>query len=338
MNKKNLFMLNIILKKIKNILIQLLSKDKGCNMIYKIAMIFPGQGKQNINRILSLNNQNNIIKNTFEEASEHLNYNIWKMIQYKTYIQPIILTTSVAIYRFWKKIGGINPVISSGHSVGEYSALVCSNAITFEDGLKIVKKREIMMKKQMQGLETQMQAIIGLKKKIILKICKKNSKKYIVNIANINSKNQIVISGYKKSVQKTSIMCQKMGAKTIILPINIAAHCHIMKKIKRKFMKQIKKLNIQKTKYPVINSISVEQQISKHTIRRSLVKQLFQPVQWEKTINLIHSMSNIILEVGTNNILKSFNKKHDINIIPMNTIQNINQILNLLYKINHAHK
>ncbi|CAL4042937.1 Malonyl CoA-acyl carrier protein transacylase [Buchnera aphidicola (Takecallis arundicolens)] len=314
-------------------------------MIFKIAMIFPGQGKQNIHRILCLNNQDSIIKKTFEEASEHLHYNIWKAIQKKTYItkqdihiQPIILTTSVAIYRFWKKIGGINPVISSGHSLGEYSALVCSDAITFLDGLKIVKKREIIMKKQMKGLETQMQAIIGLEKKIILKICKQNSCKKSVNIANINSKNQIVISGYKQSVQKTSIICQNMGAKTIILPINIAAHCNIMKKIKRKFTKQIKKINIQKTKYPVINSISVKQQISKHTIRKSLVKQLFQPVQWEKTMNVINSMSNIILEMGTNNILTNLHKKNYVNIIPMNTIQNINQTLNLLHKTNHAKK
>ncbi|WP_343128035.1 acyltransferase domain-containing protein [Buchnera aphidicola (Takecallis taiwana)] len=310
-------------------------------MILKLAMIFPGQGKQNIHRIIQLNKYNSIIYHTFQEASEYLNYNIWDIIKIPlityqtTYAQPIILTMSVALYRLWKSIGGINPIISAGHSLGEYSALVCSNAMTFSDGIKIVQKRAIMMKKQINGLSIQMQAIIGLKKKIILKLCQNHLFDHMVNIANINSDNQIVISGHKKAVQNISIICKKMGAKTIILPIDVAAHCNIMKKIRRKFVKHIKKIHIQKTQYPVINSISVKQQISQHTIRKSLVKQLFKPVQWSKTMKVITSISNIILEMGTGNVLTKLNNNNYINIIPMYTIKNIYKIINLLSKNNY---
>lgn len=307
-------------------------------MTLKISMIFPGQGVQRMQNIFHLNNYNKIIQYTFEEASEYLNYNIWKAIQkpwniliQKKYIQPIILTTSIAIYRFWKNSGGINPSIASGHSLGEYAVLICSNAIKFSEGLLLVKKREHMMIERIQKLQIQMQAIVGLKKKIILKIFKKHTLNKLVNISNINSNNQIIISGYKNYVQKISLKCKKLGAKTIILPINVAAHCTIMKKIKKKFLSKVKKLTIQKTQYPVINSITVKQQNTKNTILNNLTKQLFQPVQWEKTMNIITSTSDIVLEVSTNDTLTKLHcNKNYTAIIPINNFENINFILNLL--------
>lgn len=301
-------------------------------------MVFPGQGIQNTNQILHLNKYHHSIKNTFEEASEYVNYNIWKAIQQpwhvlnqKKYTQAIILTTSVAIYRFWKKIGGFTPHIASGHSLGEYSVLVCSNAIKFSEGLILVQKREHMMTQYSQKLTVQMKAIIGLQKNTVLRILKKYISNKSINIASINSKKQIVISGYKKSIQAISLKFKKIGIRIIQLPINVAAHFFIMKKIQKKFIKQTKKIVIQKTQYPVINSITVKQQNQKNTIRKNFTKQLFKTVQWEKAMNVITATSDIILEVSTNNTLTNLHKhKNYTNIIPINNFKNIHFIFNLL--------
>lgn len=309
-------------------------------MNLKISMIFPGQGLQKNQKLLHLNKINNIIKKTFEEASEYLNYNIWNLIKKPfnilikhEYIQPIILTSSISIYRFWKDLGGIDPHLSTGHSLGEYSALICSHSITFSDGLKLIHKREKMMKQCTKKFNMQMKVVIGIKKNIILKIFKKNLLTNKVNISSINSKKQIIISGYKTSIKKVSLECKKIGAKIINVPTNIVSHCFIMKKIKRKFSKQIKKISIKKTKYPVINSISIKKQISKYTIQKSLIKQLFQTVQWKKTMDFIIPKSDLILEMGTNNFLTKLHKNNkNIKFIPMNNLKNINITLNLLKK------
>ena len=306
----------------------------------KMAMIFPGQNYQNIYALLNLSKKDNIIKNTFLEASDYLNYNIWKLINKSNklflkkniYIQPMILISSVAIYRLWKKLGGINPTITAGHSLGEYSALVCSNAIKFSDALKLIKIREYLMQKTIKNIDVQMQAIIGLNKNIIVKICKKNSKKQIVNIASINPCNQIIISGHKNAVQKTSQECKERGAKkTITFSITMATHCNIMKKIKRQLFKNIKKISIQKSEFPIINSISLSIQRSQHTIKKSLIKQLYKPVRWEETMHLIQKQSHLILEVGTNNILTQLNKNFSyLKSIAINTLRNIHIALKLL--------
>lgn len=301
-------------------------------------MIFPGQSIQNINQILHLNKYNHVIKNTFDEASEYLHYNIWKNIQKKKYIikkqgyaQPILITIAVAIYRFWKKISGKNPHIVSGHSLGEYSALICSDAIKFSEGLLLVQRREHMMKKNSSSLEIQMQAIIGLSKNIIVEILKKNHLIKFISIASINSKNQVIISGYKKPVEKINITLEALGAIIIPLKIDVAAHCFIMKKIYRKFSKQIKKILIKKTKYPVINSTIIKKQNKSDTIQKNFIKQLSHPVQWEKTMHIITLTSDIILEISTNNVLKKICKDNNyINIISINNFKNIKLTLNLL--------
>ncbi|CAL4321634.1 ACP S-malonyltransferase [Buchnera aphidicola] len=307
-----------------------------------MAMIFPGQNYQNVFALLLLSKKNRIIKKTFLEASEYLNENIWKYIekpnhffQKNKYIQPFILTASVSIYRLWKQLGGINPIIAAGHSLGEYSALVCSNAIKFSDAIQLVKKREILMHNIIQNQSVQMKAIIGLQKSTILKICKKNSLRNIVNIASINPCKQIIISGHKEAVEKTSIECKNQGAKKIItLTLNLATHCSIMKKIKRPLLKKIKKISIKSTDYCIINSITVTPQHSKHTIRNSLIKQLYKPVLWEKTMNFIKKKSSLILEVGTSNILTTLNKQFpELKSIAINKLHNIQKAFNLLKKV-----
>lgn len=305
-----------------------------------MAMVFPGQGYQKIDLLYQLSKEDIIIKETFQEASEYLNYNLWSFIQHTSikdikkyqYIQSFIFVASISIYRLWKKLGGSNPTITAGHSLGEYAALVCGESIKFSDTVKFIKKREKIIIKYIKKTSIAMKVIIGLDEKIIMKLCKKNSNKNIVNIASINSNTQIVISGHKIAVEKTSLECKKMGAKLIMnLPINFPAHCSIMKKISKKIFRKIKKISIKNPIYPILNSISVKQYMTGNNIRNALVKQLYQTVNWKKTINIIKSHANIILEVGISNILTNLNKNKSHSIfLSINNIKNFFLALKLL--------
>ncbi|CAL4321802.1 ACP S-malonyltransferase [Buchnera aphidicola] len=284
-----------------------------------IAMIFPGQGSQKIGALSQLSKQNIIIKDTFEEASEYLKYNLWKLINYgpfkkinqSKYAQPLILVSSIAIYRLWKKMGGCNPHISAGHSLGEYSALVCGNSINFEDAVKFIQQRGKIMENCVQNQEVCMKVISGLREKTILNLCKKYSNYNIVNIASINAKTQIVISGHKIAVEKTAQECKKIGAKLIVnIPINISSHCEIMKKISIKISQKLRKISFQTPLYTILNSIFIKKYQTKKDICDNLTKQLYHPVQWEKTVKVLQKNTDITLEVGPREILTNLYKKY----------------------------
>ncbi|CAL4322908.1 Malonyl CoA-acyl carrier protein transacylase [Buchnera aphidicola (Eriosoma grossulariae)] len=282
------------------------------------AMIFPGQGSHNFDLLKKISLYNSIIKKTFDEASYYINFNLWKLIQkknldimnYNKYIQAIILTTSVSIYRLWKKKIKINPNIVAGHSLGEYSALVCAKCIHFCDGLKIVMIRNQLMKDAMIRKPGRMIAIIGLKINIIKNICYKFSKQEIVSIACINSELEVVISGNKKSVQLAGEECKKYGAKAIFkLSMHIASHCQLMKSAAIKLLDVIKKIIFHKPLFPIINNIAVKCETSGEKIKIALIKQLYQPVFWKQTIEYIISKKiPLILEIGISNVLTNLNK------------------------------
>ncbi|WP_343182375.1 acyltransferase domain-containing protein [Buchnera aphidicola] len=303
-------------------------------------MIFPGQGLQKINKLISLNKKYKIIQNTFHQASECLKYDLWgKIKKFHQYnikiknIQPLIFTASVSIYKLWKFLGGKNPKMTSGHSLGEYAALVCGGVINFSDTVKLLQKREYMMQKISQKYKTSMEIIFGLNKTSVNKIIKKHNFTKKINISSINANKQIVITGFKNEIKKIIPDIYKKKARIMKLPIKIAGHFMIMKKVKRNFSKKIKKIPIKDAKYSIINSITVKKYNSKSNLRKSLINQLFYPVQWKKTIDLILKKTNIILEIGTNDFLiKSIQTKKKVKLISINNIENINTAINLTKK------
>jgi len=225
----------------------------------------------------------------------------------------------------------------SGHSLGEYSALVCSDAIKFHDALKIVHLRSILMQKNFINQPTLVQAIIGLDRIEIENICTQYLPS-IVSIASINSENQIIISGDKSAVHQVGLKCKKKGAKHILkLNINIPIHSHLMKPIAKKIEYALKTIKINQPKIPVINNVYVTCEKNEKKIKKILVKQLYSTVRWKEIIDLIKSKKIFtMLEIGPNKILTNLMKKNK-KITLLNT-NNLKNFLIAFKKINEKNE
>ncbi|QCI18887.1 ACP S-malonyltransferase [Buchnera aphidicola] len=305
------------------------------------AMLFPGQGVQYINMLSSYLKKEKLFQNTFKEASEYIGYNLLKLIKEgplkilnnSQYTQPIILTSSIAIYRFWKQCNGKNPSLMSGHSLGEYSALVCSNSLEFSDALKIVHMRGKHMQKIALNQSCLVKAIIGLDQNIVRKICQKYTSK-TVSVASINSDNQIIISGSQLDVYQASLDCKKNGAKFIFdINLNIPIHSYLMQPVAKKIESILKNIKIKQPKIPVINNVDVKCEKNSNKIKNALIKQIYKTVRWKEIIDFIQEKNIfIMLEIGPNKILTNLNKKN-INLVSLNT-SNKKYFLEAFKKIN----
>ncbi|WP_187308313.1 ACP S-malonyltransferase [Buchnera aphidicola] len=310
------------------------------------AMLFPGQGSEYIGMLSSFSYNNYIIKHTFNEASDYIKFNLLKLVKegpkeklnQNQYKQSAILTTSVAIYRLWRNKYGKIPSLISGHSLGEYSALVCAKSIKFSDALKLVFLRGILMEKTSINRPVLMKAIIGLDQKKVEKACSIASKNGIVSIASINSLNQIVISGDAKAVCEASLYCKNIGAKNILrLNINVPAHCKIMKPVSKRLKKMLDRIPIYSPIIPIINNVDVKIEYSEKNIKTALIRQIYHSVKWNNIINLIQLKKIfIMLEVGPNKILTNLNKKNK-NIISLHT-DRLNNFLQAFNYINNQNE
>ncbi|XRX42807.1 MAG: ACP S-malonyltransferase [Buchnera aphidicola (Eriosoma harunire)] len=282
------------------------------------AIIFPGQGSCNLNNLNIFTYNYPKAKKTFDEASHYLNYDLWKLIKkknidtntYHQYMPAILLTISISIYRLWNKNINIYPNFIAGHSLGEYTALVCSQCISFHNALNLVIIRNELMKKSMFGKPGLMAAIIGLDINTIFLICKKFSTDGLVTIASINSESEIIITGHKNNVYLASLECKKQGAKAIFtLTINIASHCSLMQSASIQLSKILKNTKFNKPKLPIINNVDIQCEYNSQKIKNALIRQLIQPINWRKSINFIISKNiSILLEIGINKILTNLNK------------------------------
>ncbi|CUR53207.1 acyltransferase domain-containing protein [Buchnera aphidicola] len=281
----------------------------------KISILFPGQNLQNLQKNLYLNIKRNIFNKTLEEASQFLNYNLLKNLKYnlplKTkYLPYVIISISVALYREWTKNISFIPHIMAGHSLGHYSALICSNILSFKNALIILKKRNQIIKNSLKNISTLMYIIIGEKLSVIKKICQKVSQDYQkVSIACINSKTQIVISGQKIAVLKVIKFFKKKNKIYVIpLPIFLCLHCSLLKKDSKKFFTFLKHFFFQTSKINVLCSTKTKILTSSKEIKKSLYQQLYKPVLWKNTLKFIKKKNiNIFIEMGFGNTLTKIN-------------------------------
>lgn len=306
-----------------------------------ISMIFPGQGSHYIGMMSNFNVKNLIIKNTFNEASNILGYDLLKLIQYgekkelnKTWkTQPALLSCSIAIYRLWINQGGEEPKLIAGHSLGEYTALVCSKVINFTEAIKLVEYRGKLMHKYFPNNIGSMKVIIGLNHNLIIQACKECSYKKIVEPVNFNSPEQVVISGHKEAVEKAGNICKKMGAKLVLeLPINIPSHSSLMKDISIKLKTKLEKIKFKKPKIPFINNVDVKIENNTKLIKNALVRQIYSPVLWMDIINFISNKVKYFLEMGPNKILTNLSNKINKNIMSI-AINSEKNLLNTINKI-----
>nr|WP_317402392.1 ACP S-malonyltransferase [Plesiomonas shigelloides] len=283
------------------------------------AMVFPGQGSQSVGMLADLAQQFPIVEQTFAEASAVLGYDLWALVQQgpaeelnKTWqTQPALLTASVAIWRVWQEKNGAMPVVMAGHSLGEYSALVCAGVMDFKDAVRLVELRGKLMQEAVPEGTGAMSAIIGLDNDSIAKACAESAEGQVVAPVNFNSPGQVVIAGNKEAVERAGAACKAAGAKRALpLPVSVPSHCALMKPAADKLAVALQEITFNAPRIPVINNVDVAAESDADAIRSALVRQLYSPVRWTETVESMSAQGVAhLLEMGPGKVLTGLTKR-----------------------------
>jgi len=304
-------------------------------MTNHLAIVFPGQGSQSVGMLADISRQFPEVKNTFAEASDVLAYDLWKLVEQgpaekldqTIHTQPALLTASYAIWRILQSTNSSLPAMLAGHSLGEYTALLCAKALTFPDAVKLVAARGQYMQEAVQQGVGAMAALIGLDENTVTDICQQaREANEILSPANFNSIGQIVIAGDKDAVQRAIILAKAKGAKiAMLIPVSVPSHCELMQPAALRLQQLLADISIKLPQIPVINNVDVKPYDSIESICNGLVRQLYCPVQWVRTIQyFIQSGVTQIIECGPGKVLTGLNKRIDKNLQLMTTTDVLN--------------
>ncbi|MCA0937825.1 ACP S-malonyltransferase [Vibrio alginolyticus] len=285
----------------------------------KFAIVFPGQGSQAVGMLAELGEQYDVVKQTFAEASDALGYDLWALVQngpaedlnqtFRT--QPALLASSVAIWRVWQELGLEQPTNLAGHSLGEYSALVCAGVIDFKEAIKLVELRGQLMQEAVPAGTGAMYAIIGLDDESIAKACEEAAQGDVVSPVNFNSPGQVVIAGSKDAVERAGALCKEAGAKRALpLPVSVPSHCALMKPAAEKLAVALESIEFNAPQLPVINNVDVVAETDPAKIKDALVRQLHSPVRWTESVQLMSEQGvETLLELGPGKVLTGLTKR-----------------------------
>jgi [acyl-carrier-protein] S-malonyltransferase len=288
-------------------------------MSQTLAFVFPGQGSQQVGMLSELAESHPVIQNTFAEASEVLGYDLWDLVQNgpaedlnqtdKT--QPALLTAGVALWRLWQEQGGALPAMVSGHSLGEYTALVCAGAIKFADGVNLVKLRGEFMQQAVPAGTGAMAAILGLDDAAIEQACQDAEQGEVVSPVNYNCPGQIVIAGQKEAVERAIENCKAAGAKRAIpLPVSVPSHCALMKPAAERMADELAKIEISMPDITVVQNVTAAAPASVDELKENLLAQLYSPVLWTKSVQgMVEQGIESTVECGPGKVLSGLNKK-----------------------------
>lgn len=288
-------------------------------MTKKLAIVFPGQGSQSVGMLADLYQTYPLVQDTFNEASSALGYDLWALVangpeeqlNETQRTQPALLTASVAVWRVWQQQGGATPAYFAGHSLGEYSALVCAGVLSLADAVKLVEKRGQYMQQAVPAGTGAMAAIIGLDDAAIAKACADAAQGEVVAPVNYNSPGQVVIAGHKAAVERAGEACKAAGAKRALpLPVSVPSHCALMRPAADQLATDLAALNFQQPAIPVVNNVDVQIASNGDAIKEALIRQLYSPVRWTETIEYFAAQGvTEVLELGAGKVLSGLIKR-----------------------------
>lgn len=284
-----------------------------------LAFVFPGQGSQSLGMLAALAAAEPVVPETFAEASAVLGYDLWTLCQdgpeselgntEKT--QPAMLAAGVATWRAWRRHGGPRPVAMAGHSLGEYTALVCSGALDFASAVDLVRFRGQVMQQAVPLGQGAMAAILGLDDEQVAAACREAEQGEVVEAVNFNAPGQVVIAGHASAVARAIEVARARGAKrAVALPVSVPSHSRLMVGAAEQLARRLAAVEVRLPEVPAVYTVDVRTHSSPDGIRRALKEQLFKPVRWAETVRaMLASGVTTLVECGPGKVLTSLNRR-----------------------------
>ena len=286
-----------------------------------LAIVFPGQGSQSLGMLSGLASDHVQVIDVFEQASDVLGYDLWQLVQDgpvdelnetdKT--QPAMLAAGVAVWRVWQDAGGAVPAVLAGHSLGEYTALVCAGALDFQEAVSLVEERGRCMQSAVPAGTGAMAAILGLDDIAVAVVCEQAADGDVVSPVNYNSPGQVVIAGHVGAVERAIVLAKEAGAKRAVqLPVSVPSHCALMQPAAEQFADRLNKAVIKTPLIKIIQNVDATLHDDPDTIRANLDRQLYSPVQWVGSVQAMGKQGvTRIIEAGPGKVLTGLCKRID---------------------------
>ncbi len=284
-----------------------------------LAFVFPGQGSQSVGMLGELAQSEPSVIRTFAQASEALDYDLWELVQNgpsetlaaTERTQPAMLAAGVAIWRVWRERGGPAPTVMSGHSLGEYTALVCAESLDFQTAIRLVEFRGRVMQEAMPVGQGAMAAIIGLDDRQVQLACDEVAGDEVVEPVNFNAPNQVVIAGHAGAVERAMAVARERRAKKVVLlKVSVPSHSSLMRPAAERMRQRLAETVFRPPLVPEIYTVDVSKHGDASSIRDALVQQLYKPVRWVDTIRaMVEQGVNRVVECGPGKVLAGLNRR-----------------------------
>ncbi|MBE0468293.1 MAG: ACP S-malonyltransferase [Methyloprofundus sp.] len=285
----------------------------------QLAFVFPGQGSQSVAMLSEMAEAYPEVKATFAQASEVLGFDLWQLVNEgpeeelnQTHnTQPAMLAAGVALWRVWCAQSEIRPAYMAGHSLGEYTALVCAGVLDFTDAISLVAARGRFMQEAVPEGMGAMAAILGLTDEQVVQVCADAAQDEVCSAVNFNSPGQVVIAGHSAAIDRAMPAAKKLGAKRALkLPVSVPSHCALMRPAAEQLYHKIQTIEFSEPDVILLHNVDVNVHKAAEDIRQALQEQLFEPVRWVDTINAMTEQGvTTFVEMGPGKVLMGLNKR-----------------------------
>lgn len=295
----------------------------------ELAFVFPGQGSQKLGMLAELADKYAVVQETFSEASAVLGYDLWALSQegpqealnMTERTQPLLLTASVAIWRVWQQENGQTPAFMAGHSLGEWSALVCAEVVAFADAVKLVQLRGKYMQEAVPAGVGSMAAIIGLDDQIIIDACVEAQQGEEVSAVNFNSPGQVVIAGHVGAIERAIDLCKEKGAKkAMALAVSAPFHSVLLKPAADRLALDMESITFSQPAIPIVHNVNAQIETDPAAIKQLMIEQIYHPVLWVDCVKgLISNGAKQSVECGPGKVLSGLIKRIDRSLVSVPT-------------------
>ncbi|TXL18436.1 [acyl-carrier-protein] S-malonyltransferase [Methylococcaceae bacterium HT3] len=286
----------------------------------QLAFVFPGQGSQSVGMLTEMAESFPDVKDTFAQASEVLELDLWALVtdgpaaedlNQTQNTQPAMLAAGVALWKVWCAQSEVRPAYMAGHSLGEYTALVCSGVLSFADAIALVAARGRFMQEAVPDGVGAMAAVLGLTDEQVIQVCTDAAQGDVCSAVNFNSPGQVVIAGNSAAIDRAMVAAKEAGAKRALkLPVSVPSHCALMQPAADKLYTKMQDMHFAQADVTLLHNVDVTEHKDAEGIRQALKQQLFMPVRWVDTVNAIAGAGvTTIAELGPGKVLMGLNKR-----------------------------